>query len=233
VTDTQVRWPGGRSERTTSRCAKSRALTATCRELTRLPRGRPVLKTLLDSTVRPGIADRVRFAMPSEHAWRWERLRVEGSVDPDVVLADADSVGVALSRFAGVPILGVFEVGSPNAVHRLIRAGCLGLVESRASNWTIASALAALCVGERFASPAALEELSGLLDDPDLEEELEPSQIRIIQLLADGAKTEEIASILRVHPNTVKGQLRRAVTKLGVSGRASAVAACMERGWIS
>jgi DNA-binding NarL/FixJ family response regulator len=187
----------------------------------------------LDSTVRPGIADRVRSGMPAGQGWRWCHLAGDLDLIPDVVVADADSARPVGWRFAGIPVLGVFESEQPNSLHRLIRAGCLGLLESHAAPDTVASALAAVGSGERFASQAALHELSALLVDPDLEEELEPSQIRIIQLLADGAKTEEIASILQVHPNTVKGQLRRAVARLGVSGRASAVTVCMERGWIS
>ncbi|MFP5225884.1 MAG: response regulator transcription factor [Actinomycetota bacterium] len=195
--------------------------------------GRHVLKTLLDSTVRPGITDRVRSGMPAGQGWRWERIGTRQDSHPRLVIADDESIKPVGWRFAGIPVLGVFEPGDQNGLHRLIRAGSLGLLESDASADTVARALAALEAGERFASQAALEALSALLVDPDLEDELEPTQIRIIQLLADGAKTDEIASILRVHPNTVKGQLRRAVAKLGVSGRASAVAVCMKRGWIS
>jgi two-component system nitrate/nitrite response regulator NarL len=52
----------------------------------------------------------------------------------------------------------------------------------------------------------------------------------VLGLIASGRRTAETAGALHVSPTTVKTHLGNAYEKLGVSGRAAAVAAGMRRG---
>jgi two-component system nitrate/nitrite response regulator NarL len=59
---------------------------------------------------------------------------------------------------------------------------------------------------------------------------LTPREREVLELIADGRRTAEIAGTLHVSPTTVKTHLGNAYEKLGVSDRAAAVAAGMRRG---
>ncbi len=58
----------------------------------------------------------------------------------------------------------------------------------------------------------------------DVDVDLAPRELQVLQLIADGRSTKQIASTLHLSESTVKTHLRSLFEKLGASHRAHAVA---------
>lgn len=63
-------------------------------------------------------------------------------------------------------------------------------------------------------------------------DELTGGELRVLRLLAEGATNREIASHAEISENTVKFHLKNVYGKLGVSSRAAAVFAAVQRGLV-
>ena len=64
------------------------------------------------------------------------------------------------------------------------------------------------------------------------EEPLSPRETQILQMIAYGATTKEVASKLTISPHTVKTHLERIFEKLRANDRAEAVAIALRRGLV-
>lgn len=196
-----------------------------------------LLLATTDSTVQSAIrriaSSRFEFVLGPGLSTPQEVAQIPTGASPAIVVTDAAHLIAVASRWPLVRTLGIFDPREPSDIHRLVLHGCRGLVESNATPAVLSAALRAVACGQRFASQEALRALSSLVGGIPRAASLDPSEIRIIQLLADGARTSEIAGLLHLHPNTVKAQVRRSVVKLGAAGRVSVVSACLRQGLIS
>ena len=61
---------------------------------------------------------------------------------------------------------------------------------------------------------------------------LTPRQIEVVQLIARGLTSHEIAEELGVRPKTVENYKQRVFTRLGVQNQAHAVARCARMGLV-
>ncbi len=59
---------------------------------------------------------------------------------------------------------------------------------------------------------------------------LTPRERQVVQLLIDGCSNDDIATRLRLRPQTVKNQLTRIYTKVGVSSRVQLAVAVLRQG---
>jgi DNA-binding NarL/FixJ family response regulator len=59
---------------------------------------------------------------------------------------------------------------------------------------------------------------------------LTPRERQVVQFLVDGCSNEDIATRLRLRPQTVKNQLTRIYTKAGVSSRVQLAVAAIRQG---
>ncbi|MES0872564.1 helix-turn-helix domain-containing protein [Sinimarinibacterium thermocellulolyticum] len=64
-------------------------------------------------------------------------------------------------------------------------------------------------------------------------DELTAGELRVLRLLVGGATNREIASCAEISENTVKFHLKNVYGKLGVSSRAAAVFAAVQRGLVA
>jgi DNA-binding CsgD family transcriptional regulator len=62
------------------------------------------------------------------------------------------------------------------------------------------------------------------ISPPDVDVDLAPRELQVLQLIADGKSTKQIAGTLHLSESTVKTHLRTLFDKLGASHRAHAVA---------
>lgn len=62
---------------------------------------------------------------------------------------------------------------------------------------------------------------------------LSPRQAQALVGVAEGWSNEEIGMLLGISAESVKTHLRKAYRKLGVAGRAGAVAAGFRQGWLT
>jgi two-component system nitrate/nitrite response regulator NarL len=166
-----------------------------------------------------------------------EEIRV---LRPQVALLD-----VTMPELDGVEVLGaITDEGLPtrvvllsahlsaHAVFRGMSRGAAGYLTKAADRGAILDALAAAARGEVQMPPEVQAELIGELrrhvasDQP----RLTPRELEVLRMVSEGLTTPEIARQLVLGTATVKSHLQTLYDKLGVSDRASAVAAAMRQG---
>ena len=146
-----------------------------------------------------------------------EALRLVGEHRPDVVLMDLMMPGLngleATARvareFPGVRVLVLSMNAAEEFVLPAVRAGASGYVLKNARPAELEQAIRAVARGETYLTPA----VSGhLIDDyrrrttgePDSLEKLTPRQREVLQLVAEGHTTKQIARRLGVSVKTVE-----------------------------
>ncbi len=102
---------------------------------------------------------------------------------------------------------------------------------------TLAQAIRAIHGGERMLSPelipAMMEEYRRVATQQiQRDSGLSPQEVRILRLLAEGARTQDIANELALTEITVKRKVQEITTKLNASNRVQAVAEAIRRGVI-
>ena len=92
--------------------------------------------------------------------------------------------------------------------------------------------------GETLLKPEILNRLlnstgpQGLAEGPGEEIDLTDRELEVLQAVAQGRTSKEIAYKLMVTERTIKAHLSNIYTKLGVDSRAAAVSEAMYRGWL-
>jgi DNA-binding NarL/FixJ family response regulator len=127
---------------------------------------------------------------------------------------------VKLSRGVQILVVGPQEIQA--TVQSILRAGCVGFLESGCSNYILRRAVRSVAAGELWASRRAV---SGLIQDFLLAEslqELSPREQGILGLIGQGYKNREIAERLFISTETVHWHVRGLYAKLGVKDRLSA-----------
>ena len=113
-------------------------------------------------------------------------------------------------------------------VVRALNAGASGyLLKSTLANELLA-AIRTVHRGRRALSP----ELAFELADQGTREALSPSEVRVLRLIAQGNSNKQIADVLSVTEDTIKGQVRSILTKLGAHDRTHAAVIGLKRGII-
>lgn len=145
--------------------------------------------------------------------------RAVGSNRIDLVVATAfpdDPPWVeVLGRIApGAPVL-VLSSGEPEDDVEHLRSGATGVFPLTARRLDFLHAVREICNGRTVASAQALR----LLVEGEAPAELTPRQIEIVQLLAEGLSTQQIAERLFVESTTIKTHVGRVCQQLGLSGR--------------
>ncbi|HXS50950.1 MAG TPA: response regulator transcription factor [Usitatibacter sp.] len=146
-----------------------------------------------------------------------EALAAAVSVRPDVVLMDIsmrDLNGIEATRHIvaeapGVRVVILSSHESEDFVHRSVRAGAVGYLVKGAASQELASALNAVVRGEMYFSPSVVRHLTaGLAGGAQIRssalEALTARQREILQLIAEGNSTKEIAHLLGLSVKTVE-----------------------------
>ncbi len=162
---------------------------------------------------------------------------------PDVVLMDYKLVGlngVEATReilqhvpTARVLILSMFD--SQEIVAAAVAAGAAGFLPKNVDSGELKRAIHAVAQGKGFLHPDVtmpfLERI-GALARADSKERLTDRELGVLQELAQGKTTREIAAALVVSEETVKTHLAHIYQKLGVNDRVQAVALALRRGLV-
>jgi len=148
---------------------------------------------------------------------------------PDVILLDVTLPGLngleAASRIArlGVPtrVLMVSMHASPEYAARAFAAGAKGYLNKDAAFDELSAAIEEVCAGRRYLCRAIDSDLVELharqagnrVSGPDA---LTPRQRQILQMVADGKSTRQIAELLFVSVKTVETHRAQLMQRLGI-----------------
>ena len=113
-------------------------------------------------------------------------------------------------------------------VVRALKAGAHGYLLKSMLRKELVDAIRAVHVGRKALSPEA----SFAVAEHAMTDELSPAELRVLRLISEGESNKEIAATLGVSVDTVKGQVRSILSKLGASDRTQAVMTAVKRGII-
>jgi DNA-binding NarL/FixJ family response regulator len=154
---------------------------------------------------------------------------------PEIVIMDVRLPGIdgisALKRIAqtapGVKTVVFSAYGDKRLLSDAISAGARGYVMKGSPPEDLLRAVRAVSSGKPFVDPSlspALLMAQGMADAPLSERERE-----ILQLLAEGYHTEEVARRIGLSAETVKSDTKRAINKLEADSRVHAVAIALRK----
>jgi DNA-binding NarL/FixJ family response regulator len=170
-------------------------------------------------------------------------LELLESDDVDVVVLDlrlADGLDATtlipsfLERSPTTKILVLSAWGDDRSVTRAVEAGCHGYVLKDQAPDELVRAVMAVAHGEVVFAPSVMPHVLRLLrPSAPAGEALTAREIEVLQLLAEGLPTDELAARLFLSVNTVRNHVHSVIRKLGVHSRLEAVTHGIRRGLIS
>ncbi|GAB2599674.1 response regulator transcription factor [Pseudactinotalea suaedae] len=154
---------------------------------------------------------------------------------PDIALLDLqmpglDGIEVAEKLATQLPTCRCMIVtshGRPGYLRRALETGVRGFLPKTSSATVLADAVRTVHKGGRYVDPELAADAIAAGASP-----LTTRESDVLELAADGAPVEEIASRAHLSPGTVRNYLSAAVAKLGVTNRHEAVRVARERGWL-
>ena len=181
------------------------------------------------------------FDVVGESAAVDEGRRDIAELRPDVVLLDirlSGQFGFDLLRWVRhelpqIKVLILTSFDDHEYVVEALRSGAHGFILKNSSDEMLCDAIRAVYRNGRVLSPQVTEQLvpQEIGDDEPAPDEagFTDEELRILQMLVDGASNEDIAGELYISVATAKRRLQRIFTLLGVSNRSQAVAETVRR----
>lgn len=177
-----------------------------------------------------------------------EAIELASAMAPDVVLMDVrmpGTDGIAATRaitdaLHTTKVVMLSVSGEEDDLFDAVRAGAVGYLLKESSFDSIAYAVRGAASGHSFVSPALA---ARLLDEfrnraarsevgPADSAHLSPREVRILELLADGAENADIAAALELSEPGVRNHVRNVLAKLHLQTRAEAVLYAVREGLI-
>jgi DNA-binding NarL/FixJ family response regulator len=155
---------------------------------------------------------------------------------PDIVLMDLqmpemnglDAMIAILGEFPAARIIILTTYTGDVQVLRALKAGARAYLLKNLLHKELLETIRAVHSGKKTISP----ELSFQLAEHATDEPLTPAEVRVLRLISEGNANKEIAAQLSVSEETVKGQVRNILSKLGANDRTHAAMIGLKRGII-
>jgi DNA-binding NarL/FixJ family response regulator len=192
------------------------------------------------SLVRQGIAGLVAIhsdmTVVAEAANGREAIQQFRAHHPDVTLMDLqmpdmgglDAIIAIRGEFPEARIIVLTTYAGDVQALRAIKAGARAYLLKSSMHKELLDTVRAVHSGKKFLSP----EVSFQLAEHATDDALTPAEIRVLRLIADGNANKEIAAQLSLTEETVKGQVRNILSKLGAKDRTHAAMIGLKRGII-
>ncbi len=155
---------------------------------------------------------------------------------PDVTLMDLqmpemnglDAIIAIRGEFPEARIIVLTTYVGDVQVVRALKAGARGYLLKNSLHKELLEAIRCVHAGKRTLSTEASMQIAEHATD----DALTPAEIRVLHLIAEGNANKEIAAQLSVSEETVKGQVRNILSKLGANDRTHAAMIGLKRGII-
>jgi DNA-binding NarL/FixJ family response regulator len=177
-----------------------------------------------------------------------EALAISDSMQPDVVLMDIDLPGIdgieatrlIRQRHPEVSVVIITAYQQPDVIAAAIDAGASGYVPKTHAADELVSVIRRAAVGEMVLPSRDIAAILGRLQktreirtvEGHLLARLTPRELEVLQSLADGKSTAEIAQALFISPRTVRTHVKSVLAKLGVHSKLEAVTMALRYGLI-
>jgi len=155
---------------------------------------------------------------------------------PDVTLMDLqmpemsglDALNAIRGEFPEARIIVLTTYTGDVQVLRAIKAGARAYLLKNSLHKELLETIRAIHAGKKALSPEASYQIA----EHSTDDALTPAEIRVLRLIAEGNANKEIAAQLSVSEETVKGQVRNILSKLGANDRTHAAMIGLKRGII-
>jgi DNA-binding NarL/FixJ family response regulator len=164
------------------------------------------------------------------------------AVEADVVLLDfrlpdGEAPEVLVQLLAARPEVKVVIVSAASdyrSVIRALEAGASGYMLKDQDIDELVAAVRTVRAGGQALAPALVPKLvSRLAEAPGSAQSLTRREIEVLQLLADGCSTKQLAETLGLSLNTVRNHVQSAINRLGAHSKLEAVSVAIRQGVIS
>lgn len=178
------------------------------------------------------------FEVVAEASTGTEAVNLVGRYEPDVVLMDVrmpEMDGVAATEkikadYPRTEVLILTTYDSDADILRAVENGARGYLLKDAPHEQIFEAVRSAAKGYSPLSPVVASRIMDRIRTNS--DDLSKREVEILQSLADGQNSREIAKKLWISEATVKSHLNRIYQKLGVADRMGAVITALKRGII-
>ena len=177
-----------------------------------------------------------------------EAIRLVDQYEPDVAVIDIsmpelngiDAIQQILSRHPHMKVIVLSIHETKPYVFRALKAGAKGYLIKETAGLEVVEAMRAVYRGERYLSQriadllmdASFRTLETSIEEGPLEA-LSPREREILQLVAEGKTSQQIAERLSISPKTVDTYRSRLMHKIGVDDVAGLVKFAIQHGVIS
>jgi DNA-binding NarL/FixJ family response regulator len=149
----------------------------------------------------------------------------------DLQMAEMNGLDAMIAirgEFADARIIVVTTYTGDVQAKRALQAGARAYLLKNSLHKDLLDTIRAVHAGRKTLSP----EVSFELAEHAAEETLSPAEVRVLRLIADGHSNKEIAALLAVTEDAIKGQVRNILAKLGANDRTHAAMIGLKRGII-
>lgn len=195
--------------------------------------------------IRSLIDDEDDFAVVAEASDGREALALALRLKPDIVVTE-----ISTPRLSGIEVIRRLNQENPpvrvlvlsshegrSAVEQSLRAGAVGYVPKSATAGELMQALHVLREGRSFVSPSVAQHLiyaiSGRQGCEATPEELTGREREVLQLIAEGLSSKEVATELGVATRTVESHRASVMDKLGIHKVSGLVRFAIREGLLS
>jgi DNA-binding NarL/FixJ family response regulator len=155
---------------------------------------------------------------------------------PDITLMDLqmsemnglDAIIAIRGEFPEARIIVLTTYAGDVQALRALKAGARAYLLKDSLHKELLSTIRAVHAGRKSMSP----EVSFQLAEHATDDALTPTEVRVLRLIAEGNANKEIAAQLSTSEDTVKGQVRNILSKLGAKDRTHAAMIGLKRGII-
>ncbi len=155
---------------------------------------------------------------------------------PDITLMDLqmpemnglDAMIAIRGEFPEARIIVLTTYTGDVQVLRALKAGARAYLLKNVLHKELLETIRAVHAGKKTLSP----EVSFQLAEHVTDDALTPAEVRVLRLIAEGNANKEIAAQLSISEETVKGQVRNILSKLGANDRTHAAMIGVKRGII-
>lgn len=190
--------------------------------------------------VRQGVAGLIGvqsdMELVGEAANGREAIQLFRAHRPDITLMDLqmpemnglDAIIAILGEFPQARIIVLTTYAGDMQVLRALKAGAQAYLLKSTLHKELLETIRAVHAGKKFLSAEASYQLAQHATD----DALTPAEVRVLRLIAEGNANKEIAAQLSVSEDTIKGQVKNILSKLGANDRTHAAMIGLKRGII-